>query len=80
MRWFPAEKCAQPRVLALVVVDGLVSDPRKLTNVVLHSGNLLVDENFSKIIKFFLKFQNFSKEFKILTKFLLKTFKNKPNF
>uniref|UniRef100_A0A914D000 Uncharacterized protein n=1 Tax=Acrobeloides nanus TaxID=290746 RepID=A0A914D000_9BILA len=49
MRWFPHEKCLRSRVLALVVVDGLISDPRKLTTVVLYSDDARMNPFVSNI-------------------------------
>ncbi|KAI6243992.1 hypothetical protein M3Y99_00067600 [Aphelenchoides fujianensis] len=39
-RWFPPdENCKRPRMLALVVLDGLLTDPRKLTSVNIHTDS-----------------------------------------
>ncbi|CAD5228366.1 unnamed protein product [Bursaphelenchus okinawaensis] len=32
-RWFPSPFCPQPKVLMVVVMDGIIGDPRKLTSV-----------------------------------------------
>jgi len=47
-RWFQPrrELCAQPRVLALVVVDGLLADTRKLTSVNIYTD----DRKFNSIV------------------------------
>uniref|UniRef100_A0A1I7YQJ9 Genome assembly, chromosome: II n=1 Tax=Steinernema glaseri TaxID=37863 RepID=A0A1I7YQJ9_9BILA len=41
-RWFVSDvarpQCQSPNILALIVLDGLLNDPRKLSSVTLHSG------------------------------------------
>jgi hypothetical protein len=46
-RWFPTDPiCKNPRVLGLVVLDGLLSDARKLVSVNLHTGKDTRCDNF----------------------------------
>uniref|UniRef100_A0A7E4ZXB7 Uncharacterized protein n=1 Tax=Panagrellus redivivus TaxID=6233 RepID=A0A7E4ZXB7_PANRE len=36
-RWFPEITCPRPRILALVLTEGVINDPRKLTTVVIYT-------------------------------------------
>ncbi|KAI6205419.1 hypothetical protein M3Y94_00790000 [Aphelenchoides besseyi] len=38
-RWFSKDECVRPKIMALVVLDGILSDPRKLTSVNIYTDN-----------------------------------------
>ncbi|KAE9555990.1 hypothetical protein FO519_000846 [Halicephalobus sp. NKZ332] len=48
-RWFEEKKCPTPRILALVLTDGMVNDNRKLTTVVLDTDDSRLKPYISNI-------------------------------
>jgi hypothetical protein len=48
-RWFFHDRCPYPKILALVVTDGVVSDSRKLTTVVFYTDNSRLKQFISNI-------------------------------